>query len=60
MFAPPPEGSFDLDDACLPIKSHSTDGSPEQVPLLTHDEAVEAQTDSDSDASKKLKVRFVD
>lgn len=57
MFAPPPEGSFDLEDACLPIKSHSTDGSPEQVPLLTHEEVVEAQTDSDSDASKKLKIK---
>lgn len=57
MLAPPPEGSFDLEDACLPIKSHSMDSSPEQVPLLTHEEVVEAQTDSDSDASKKLKIK---
>lgn len=53
MLEPPPEGSFDLDDGYLPIKSQSTDGSlPEEVPLLTHEEAVQ----TNSYASEKNKI----
>ncbi|XP_021767547.1 protein PIN-LIKES 6-like [Chenopodium quinoa] len=36
MLAPPPEGTFDVEDGHLPIKSqqHSGSETPEQVPLL--------------------------
>ena len=53
MLAPPPEG-FDNEEGCLPIKSVATkDGGPEQVPLLTHEEAAQ----HNSDVPKKSKVR---
>lgn len=53
MFTPPPEG-YDNEEGCLPIKSIATkDGSPEQVPLLTYDEAAQ----NDSNVPKKSKVR---
>ncbi|XP_059644273.1 protein PIN-LIKES 6-like [Cornus florida] len=34
MLAPPPEGSFDIEERNLPIKNAPEEGSPEQVPLL--------------------------
>lgn len=39
MLAPPLEGTFDIEDVNLPIKSPPKDGTPEQLPLLTHEEA---------------------
>ncbi|XP_016473893.2 protein PIN-LIKES 6 [Nicotiana tabacum] len=60
MLKPPREGTFDVQDANLPIKnpnrdgsqSHLTASSPEQVPLLTTDVAP-----ADSSGSKKEKVK---
>lgn len=60
MLAPPPEGTFDIEDVNLPIKisnkerlpSHPPGSSAEQVPLLTTNVAP-----SDSGGSKKEKVR---
>lgn len=52
MLAPPPEGTFDLDEQHLPIKGCPKDGSPEQVPLLTQE-----VLSSDLNASKQGKVR---
>lgn len=37
MLAPPPEGTFDIDEQHLPIKGCPKDVSPEQVPLLTQE-----------------------
>jgi hypothetical protein len=39
MLAPPLEGTFDIEDVNLPIKSSPKDGTPEQLPLLTDEEA---------------------
>uniref|UniRef100_A0A2P2L1C2 Auxin:hydrogen symporter n=2 Tax=Rhizophora mucronata TaxID=61149 RepID=A0A2P2L1C2_RHIMU len=51
MLAPPPEGTFDIEDGNLPIKNPPKDSSPEHVPLLTEeDETV------DSNASMKGKI----
>ncbi|OIT27137.1 PREDICTED: protein PIN-LIKES 6-like [Nicotiana attenuata] len=60
MLKPPREGTFDVQDANLPIKNPNRDGtqshlvasSPEQVPLLTTDIAP-----ADSSGSKKGKVK---
>ncbi|XVF65989.1 hypothetical protein PTKIN_Ptkin09bG0294900 [Pterospermum kingtungense] len=52
MFAPPPEGTFDLDDVNLPLKSPQKDASPEHVPLLMEEEA-----QADADNSKKGKIK---
>ncbi|GLT51175.1 hypothetical protein SLA2020_246040 [Shorea laevis] len=51
MLAPPPEGTFDMEEANLPIKNAPKDSLPEQVPLLTL-EAVPVE----SNESKKGKV----
>lgn len=57
MLAPPPEGSFDIDDGNLPIKGPlREDGGPEQVPLLTQEEAA---IQTNSNASKVTKVRII-
>ncbi|ESR42893.1 hypothetical protein CICLE_v10011730mg [Citrus x clementina] len=39
MLAPPPEGTFDIDEESLPIKNSSKDATPapEQIPLLTEE-----------------------
>lgn len=37
MLAPPPEGTFDVEDENLPIKSPPKNGPPMQVPLLAQD-----------------------
>ncbi|WJZ92351.1 hypothetical protein VitviT2T_011353 [Vitis vinifera] len=52
MLAPPPEGTFDLDEQHLPIKGCPKDGSPEQVPLLTQE-----VLSSDLNASKQGKIK---
>ncbi|KAF5476440.1 protein PIN-LIKES 6 [Juglans microcarpa x Juglans regia] len=57
MLAPPSEGTFDIDDGSLPMKSPPKDGSPEQVPLLTQEEA--ASTNSNALPKGKIKDLFV-
>ncbi|XP_015056286.1 protein PIN-LIKES 6 [Solanum pennellii] len=60
MLSPPPEGSFDVEDANLPIKvpnkerlpSHPSGSSAEQVPLLATNVAP-----ADSSSSNKEKVK---
>ncbi|CAK9153773.1 unnamed protein product [Ilex paraguariensis] len=60
MLAPPPEGTFDIKDEHLPIKSPAKDSSqsldtdsfPEQVPLLSQESAP-----TDSSAPKKHKIK---
>lgn len=60
MLAPPPEGTFDIEDGHLPIKIHSKERLPshpsgssaEQVPLLTTN-----GEPADSSSSKKEKVK---
>lgn len=61
MLAPPPEGTFDLVDGHLPVKSPSKessqalrDNSPEQVPLLAQEPVA-----TDHTAQKKDKVRII-
>lgn len=39
MLAPPSEGTFDIEDGSLPMKSPLKDSSLEQLPLLTLEEA---------------------
>ncbi|KAK0585332.1 hypothetical protein LWI29_026958 [Acer saccharum] len=53
MLAPPPGGSFDAEEANLPIKNSSKDAEagPEQVPLLTLD-----VVPTDSEAPKRGRV----
>ncbi|XP_028808565.1 protein PIN-LIKES 6 [Neltuma alba] len=54
MLAPPPEGTFDIDHESLPLKSAAkSDGSPEQVPLLTEKEAVSTEPN----VSKTQKIK---
>ncbi|KAK9289643.1 hypothetical protein L1049_007801 [Liquidambar formosana] len=53
MLAPPPEGSFDIEDGNLPLKGPPRDGIPEQLPLLTH-EAVP----TNENASKQGKIKY--
>ncbi|GAV64946.1 Mem_trans domain-containing protein, partial [Cephalotus follicularis] len=53
MLAPPPEGTFDIEQSRLPIKSPPKDATPEQAPLLTQ----EAVVITDSNASKKGKIK---
>jgi hypothetical protein len=55
MLAPPLEGSFDIEDANLPIKSTLKDGTPEQLPLLTQEEAASTNLN----ASEKGMVRQI-
>lgn len=55
MLAPPPEGTFDIDEESLPIKNSSKDATPapEQIPLLT-----EEAEPKDSNNPKRGKVRI--
>lgn len=58
MLAPPPEGTFDIEDGCLPMKSPpENDSTPEQVPLLTQGENELANSNSSTNSSKKTKVQ---
>ncbi|KAF8397064.1 hypothetical protein HHK36_018702 [Tetracentron sinense] len=49
MLAPPPEGTFDIEDGNIPIKSPLNNG-PEQLPLIVHE-----PEPTDSNTSKKGK-----
>ena len=53
MLAPPPEGTFYIEDANLPIKSPAKDAPPERVALLLQDDAPEELA-----ALKRGKVRI--
>ncbi|KDP21833.1 hypothetical protein JCGZ_00620 [Jatropha curcas] len=55
MLAPPPEGSFDIEDGTLPIKNPPKDASPQQVPLLAPEEEVPV----DSNVSKEGKIKKI-
>ncbi|KAE8098975.1 hypothetical protein FH972_016994 [Carpinus fangiana] len=57
MLAPPLEGSFDIEDVNLPIKSTLKDGTPEQLPLLTQEEA--ASTTLNASEKGMMKFFFV-
>lgn len=56
MYAPPPEGTFDIDEVSLPVKNSSKDATPapERIPLLT--EEVEPR---DSNNPKRGKIAEV-
>ncbi|KAB1226399.1 Tetraketide alpha-pyrone reductase 1 [Morella rubra] len=56
MLSPPPEGTFDIEDENLPIKNLTKDGTPDQVPLLTQEEA--ASTNSNDLHKGKIKDFF--
>lgn len=64
MLAPPPEGTFDIDEQSLPIKSPRDGKTPGQVPLLTHEEHEEEEEETDENevveinpySSKKSKI----
>ncbi|XP_024188548.1 protein PIN-LIKES 6 [Rosa chinensis] len=43
MLAPPPEGTFDIDEETLPIKSPTDGETLGQVPLLTHEDQQEEE-----------------
>ena len=66
MLSPPPEGTFDIEEKDLPIKSprNSTSTTPDQIPLLTNDENDEETTrqeevaETNSNDSDKPKVRM--
>ncbi|CAL1373140.1 unnamed protein product [Linum trigynum] len=51
MLAPPPEGTFDIEDGNVPIKSPLKDAPFEQLPLLSHENVFK-----ESGASKKEKI----
>ncbi|KAA8517608.1 hypothetical protein F0562_015082 [Nyssa sinensis] len=53
MLAPPPEGTFDIEDRNLPIKSPPKDISLEQVPLLMQEVVPE-----NSKAPKEGKIKY--
>ncbi|CAL5373813.1 unnamed protein product [Camellia sinensis] len=55
MLEPPPEGTFDIEDRNLPIKSTAKDSTLVETPLLT-----EEVVPTDSDAPKKGKVLLVE
>jgi len=56
MLAPPPEGTFDIDNESLPLKSTSMgDTTPEQLPLLVREEGVSTTSQN---TSKKWEVSF--
>ncbi|KAF8394787.1 hypothetical protein HHK36_018723 [Tetracentron sinense] len=52
MLAPPPEGTFEIEDGDLPIKSPPKIGTPEQVPLITQETG---PTDSNTSNQGKIK-----
>lgn len=58
MLAPPPEGTFDTEETKLPIKSSSTDNTPEQVPLLV-DESVPTNENVPKQGKIKRLLLFV-
>ncbi|XP_009370868.2 protein PIN-LIKES 6 [Pyrus x bretschneideri] len=62
MLSPPPEGTFDIEEKELPIKSPRNGTTPDQVPLLTPDENEEETArkeevaETESNASNKPKI----
>ncbi|KAL6132902.1 hypothetical protein ACLB2K_065141 [Fragaria x ananassa] len=63
MLSPPPEGTFDIDEETLPIKSPSNGDTTGQEPLLTHDEQEEEEeqkheevVETNTNSSKKSKI----
>ncbi|KAM1353473.1 hypothetical protein COP2_033991 [Malus domestica] len=62
MLSPPPEGTFDVEEKELPIKSPRNGTTPDQVPLLTPDENEEETArkeevaETESNASNKPKI----
>ncbi|XP_009337818.1 protein PIN-LIKES 6 [Pyrus x bretschneideri] len=64
MLSPPPEGTFDIEEKDLPIKSprNSTSTTPDQIPLLINDENDEEPTrqeevaETNSNDSDKPKI----
>ncbi|QCE12153.1 protein PIN-LIKES 6 [Vigna unguiculata] len=55
MLAPPPEGTFDIDNESLPLKSTSMgDTTPEQLPLLVREEGVSTTSQN---TSKKWEIK---
>ncbi|WVZ06673.1 hypothetical protein V8G54_020019 [Vigna mungo] len=55
MLAPPPEGTFDIDNESLPLKSTPMgDTTPEQIPLLTREEGV---CTTSQNTSKKWEIK---
>ncbi|KAB2621774.1 hypothetical protein D8674_023956 [Pyrus ussuriensis x Pyrus communis] len=62
MLSPPPEGTFDIEEKELPIKSPQNGTTPDQVPLLTPDENEEETArkeevaETESNASNKPKI----
>lgn len=65
MLAPPPEGTFDIVEETLPIKSPSNGDTTGQVPLLTHNEQEEEEeqkheevVETNTNSSKKSNVRI--
>ncbi|XP_068340902.1 protein PIN-LIKES 6-like [Pyrus communis] len=69
MLSPPPEGTFDIEEKDLPIKSprNSTSTTPDQIPLLINDENDEeptrqeevAETNSNDSDKPKITKFFV-
>lgn len=65
MLAPPPGGTFDIEDGNLPIKDPPKEATAEQLPLLTHEEAASVNSTASANpkeehqptASEKGKVR---
>lgn len=54
MLAPPPEGSFEIDNESVPLKSTPmSDATPEQAPLLAKEEGVTSTAQN-----KKREVRL--
>ncbi|KAK7394920.1 hypothetical protein VNO78_15461 [Psophocarpus tetragonolobus] len=57
MLAPPPEGTFDVDNESVPLKSSPMNGAlPEQAPLLVKEEGV---TSTAGNTSKKWKIKDI-
>ncbi|CAN1357468.1 Protein PIN-LIKES 6 [Linum perenne] len=56
MLAPPPEGTFDIEDVNGPIKSPLKDPPPEQIPLVVHDNSVKEPCASKQKTIKEFLV----
>ena len=53
MLAPPEEGTFDIEERAIPLRSTDKDNSPEQIPLL-----LEESEFADSSVTERGKVRI--
>lgn len=54
MLAPPPEGTFDIEDGHLPMKAPNRDSSHAAVPLLAEEPAVPVSTSSQKNKIKEF------